>query len=227
MRLVGPLSPNLWRNNAGCSYPYNIGNVISIKYSSASTNPTGYYYYFYNWEIKEPDCISPKVPVNIQVSDLTLSTSFTDETAPNMNDGTASVTATGNGPFTYFWNTGATTSTVSGLSGGIYYVTVTDFFGCTKVDSVVIGTLNYVAFEGTEKPSVYPNPVNSCLYISYTNMEETIIELFDLSGKLVPTISERTNANLIKLDIRDFPKGVYIIKMSNNSGTNYYRFIKQ
>ncbi len=227
LRLVGPLSPNLWRNNAGCSYPYNIGNVISIKYSSASTNPTGYYYYFYNWEVKEPDCISPKVPVHIQISDLTLSTSFTDESAPNMNDGTASVTATGNGPFTYLWSTGANTSSISGLTGGVYYVTVTDFYGCTKTDSVTVGILNYIASEGIEKPSIYPNPSNSFLYISYSNTGETIIELYDISGKQLSTTILKTNANLIKVDISYLPKGVYTIKMSNNSGVNYYKFVKQ
>jgi PKD repeat protein len=66
-QLVGPVSPNLWRNNASCTYPYQISGLISIKTSSAGTNPTNYYYYFYDWEVKEPDCISPRVPVNAEV----------------------------------------------------------------------------------------------------------------------------------------------------------------
>ncbi len=66
-QLVGPVNPDLWRNNSNCTYPYQISGLLSIKSSSASTNPTGYYYYFYNWEVKEPDCISPRIPVNAVV----------------------------------------------------------------------------------------------------------------------------------------------------------------
>ncbi|NMD00425.1 MAG: PKD domain-containing protein, partial [Bacteroidales bacterium] len=64
LRLTGPAYPNLWRNNNLVAfYPYAIPNVISIKASSVLNDPTHYYYYFYNWEIKIPDCFSAKVPV--------------------------------------------------------------------------------------------------------------------------------------------------------------------
>ncbi len=63
LKLAGPSYPNLWRNNNGAYYPYVLTNVLSITSSSASTNPYGYYYFFYNWEIKLPDCFSKKVPV--------------------------------------------------------------------------------------------------------------------------------------------------------------------
>ena len=47
------------------------------------------------------------------------------------NNGTAMVSVTaGVGPFTYSWNTGATTSQITGLPGGTYFVTVTDANGC-------------------------------------------------------------------------------------------------
>lgn len=51
---------DLYRNNGGVSYPYTIANKVSIKSSSATTNPTGFYYFFYNWRIKSPDCISAR-----------------------------------------------------------------------------------------------------------------------------------------------------------------------
>ena len=56
--------PNLYRNNSGTSYPYTIVNKVSIKRSSAGTNPVGFYYFFYNWRVKSPDCSSARVPVN-------------------------------------------------------------------------------------------------------------------------------------------------------------------
>jgi uncharacterized repeat protein (TIGR01451 family) len=59
--------------------------------------------------------------------------SSTPETCIQAN-GTASVTVTGGTlPYTYLWSNGATTQSISGLSYGSYYVTVTDALGCPKV----------------------------------------------------------------------------------------------
>eukprot|EP00903_Cladosiphon_okamuranus_P000629 g627.t1 len=41
-------------------------------------------------------------------------------------------------PYTYEWNTGATTAMISGLTPGIYEVTVTDAKGCVDTDEVTI-----------------------------------------------------------------------------------------
>ena len=46
----------LYRNDSGASYPYDIGGLMSITRSSASSDPTGYYYFFYDIEIDVP-CI--------------------------------------------------------------------------------------------------------------------------------------------------------------------------
>ncbi|MBN2682622.1 MAG: M4 family metallopeptidase [Bacteroidales bacterium] len=71
LQLVGLGAPNLFRNNteSTLSYPYNLAGKISIKNSSASTGPTDYYYYFYDWKITEQVCISPRQPVNVIVDD--------------------------------------------------------------------------------------------------------------------------------------------------------------
>ncbi|MFH2141886.1 MAG: gliding motility-associated C-terminal domain-containing protein [Bacteroidota bacterium] len=52
--------------------------------------------------------------------------------------GSATVQPTGSVPFTYIWSNGDTTETVSGISAGIYYVTVYDAYNCTVIDSVMI-----------------------------------------------------------------------------------------
>lgn len=57
---------NLFRSNSGLNYPYTIPGFISIKGSNAS-NSTGFYYYFYDWVVKEEDCISPREMVSIKV----------------------------------------------------------------------------------------------------------------------------------------------------------------
>ena len=55
------------------------------------------------------------------------------------NDGTASVTIyEGIPPFTYLWSNGETTSTINGLSGGTYSVTITDSNGCELTKSISV-----------------------------------------------------------------------------------------
>lgn len=52
---------------------------------------------------------------------------------------TASIVVTsGTTPYTYLWNTGATTQTVTGLSSGTYIVTVTDIYGCQDDETTTI-----------------------------------------------------------------------------------------
>lgn len=71
LQLVGLGAPNLFRNNTEATlyYPYELSGKISIKNSSASTGPTDYYYYFYDWEITDPVCISPREPVYVVVDE--------------------------------------------------------------------------------------------------------------------------------------------------------------
>lgn len=55
------------------------------------------------------------------------------------DDGSASVSIyEGEPPFTYLWNNGQTGSTITGLSGGTYTVTVTDADGCNRSKAVNI-----------------------------------------------------------------------------------------
>ena len=49
---------------------------------------------------------------------------------------------TGLAPFTYLWNNGQTGSTITGLTSGLYSVTVTDGYGCTLSKSGTITDVN-------------------------------------------------------------------------------------
>ena len=79
------IQPNLYRNNSGTNYPYTIANKVSIKRSSAGSNPVGFYYFFYNWRVKSPDCSSPRVPVNAIV-DTTCNITAVKEMVEELND---------------------------------------------------------------------------------------------------------------------------------------------
>ena len=73
LQLAGAGIPNLYRNNNGtASYPYTLPGKISITESSASLPPynaMGNYYYFYDWEVSEPVCSSPRKAVIATIYD--------------------------------------------------------------------------------------------------------------------------------------------------------------
>ncbi len=67
----------------------------------------------------------------------------TPETGVNRNDGTATAAPVGGvAPYTFLWNTGDTAATLTGLSPGIYTVTVTDANGCTAAQSAPVNAFN-------------------------------------------------------------------------------------
>jgi len=70
LRLVGPSAPGWYRNTAGVSYPVNCGSLLSVIRSSAGSPVTyPYYFYFYDWVVKEKDCISNRTAVVANVID--------------------------------------------------------------------------------------------------------------------------------------------------------------
>ena len=70
---------------------------------------------------------------------LTANISGTNVLCNGGADGNADLTVTGGTmPYSYSWSTAETTEDISGLSPGIYYVTVTDFNLCTTSSSVTI-----------------------------------------------------------------------------------------
>jgi len=53
---------------------------------------------------------------------------------------------TGSSPYTYSWSNGQTTRSITGLTAGVYSVTVTDSNGCIVSKSVTLTTVNPVGF---------------------------------------------------------------------------------
>lgn len=56
---------DLYRNNSGSGYPYNIGNLVNITGADAGSS---YYYYYYNWQVQAADCQSSPVAVTANVT---------------------------------------------------------------------------------------------------------------------------------------------------------------
>jgi hypothetical protein len=70
--------------------------------------------------------------------------------------GSATLTANGQGPLTYAWSNGDVTQTtaVSPIDTMVYFVTVTNTFGCSREDSIVVNAYEFEAEILSSGPSV-------------------------------------------------------------------------
>ncbi len=135
LQLTGQESPDLYRNNNGVSYPYEISGLISVKYSSAGASPYQYYYFFYDWEIKELSCKSARTPATATIILPAASVTPNGNISICYND---SITLTSQQADTYLWYpTGDTTQSITVTDSGSYYVEITDSV-CSAISLPVI-----------------------------------------------------------------------------------------
>ena len=91
-------------------------------------------------QVQESYCEPYDTSVTVTVPPTLLSsTSSEDVSCYGYNDGMVAVQATGGvEPYSYTWTNGATVDSVTGVSAGLYSVTVTDANGCTSVNSAIV-----------------------------------------------------------------------------------------
>ncbi|HQL71495.1 MAG TPA: PKD domain-containing protein, partial [Bacteroidales bacterium] len=146
-QLMGPTSPNLYRNTAGGNYPYTLAGVLSIYGNSA--NDLAYYYYFYDWEVQiNQPCISARVPVTATIN--TIPADVTVSGGGTVCGTTATLTATGGTGGTIYYqgttNNGTSTTTASSTqtvsANGTYYFRAQSAAGCWGNQGSATVTLN-------------------------------------------------------------------------------------
>ena len=136
---------------------------------------------------------------------LALTLSTTQATCGSVNGSVTATPSGGTSPYTYLWNTSATTSTVNGLSPANYTVTVTDFNGCTISKSIQVTSANAPVISSALVTNVSCNGgSNGAIDISVTGGVGTLTYLWsnssvsqDLTGLSIGTFTVSvTDANL-------------------------------
>lgn len=122
---------------AGGTPPYTYSWDTGATTASITNKATGTY------TVTVTDSAAASVIKSVVISEpaavLSASQNQTNVSVFGGSNGTASVTPSGGtSPYTYSWNTGATTSSITGLIAGSYNVTITDFNGCTLGKSFTI-----------------------------------------------------------------------------------------
>jgi uncharacterized repeat protein (TIGR01451 family) len=112
----------LWSN--GGTTP-QVGNLPAGNYSVTVTDANG--------------CIATETATVASGSFTILSLQATPETCIGAGNGSSQITVSGsNPPFSYQWSNGDTSNAITGLSAGVYIVTVTDNSGCILVQTTVV-----------------------------------------------------------------------------------------
>ncbi len=84
-------------------------------------------------------CEASKTIILKPKSELEIVVTGTDETCPDSDDGTITVTASGGvSPITYAWSNGASTQNLANLAPGTYTVTATDAVGCQATGTYTV-----------------------------------------------------------------------------------------
>ncbi len=78
------------------------------------------------------------------------------------------------------------------------------------VDASVLSVKNDMLIEDF---AVYPNPTNSVINISNLNRQVKNVRLIDVTGKII-----YKSTNTQPIDVRDFSKGLYILKIASKTG---------
>jgi len=220
LRLQGPSQPRLYRNSNSTDYPYDLNGMISIHDNSA--DDLDYYYFFYDWEVKEADCVSDRTPVSAIINNMPVA-----DFSWNDDNGSVEFTNLSQYSSTYLWFFGDgdisndTDPVHQYDSSGDYTVTMiaANACGADTVDTVI--TVVVTGIEDNNNLSdinIFPNPASGSFTIEYSfsEKEKVNIKICDLTGNIFVERIENPapGRHRDNFDLSGISKGIYIIHIT-------------
>lgn len=221
---IGNAAQNLYRNFGGVSYPYTIDNVVRIYQSNYAANPTGFYFYLYDWEVTF--CFSAPAPVTVNVTPGPVA-----NFVAGINDLTAQFSNITSGAASSFsWNFGDG-SPVSGqlnpthtyAAAGTYTVLLTVSNGtCSSSyeQIIVVGSSGVTDLTEESGMRVFPNPATDEVNIEFVKAfaGNALIEVSDETGRIVITQKMVPAAKQAQLRTGNLAAGVYYVRVKGDDG---------
>lgn len=127
--------------------------------------------------------------------------------------------------YTYLWNTGYTGSalSVTNSQSGWYWLTVTNAYGCSRTDSVYVQFSPNTIIDISDRDNqvhIYPNPATVELTLVFINStgQPVVLELMTTDGRMMYNrqLDGSQREQEIKLNVENYPHGLYILRISNS-----------
>ncbi|MBK9336948.1 MAG: T9SS type A sorting domain-containing protein [Lewinellaceae bacterium] len=121
--------------------------------------------------------------------------------------------------YQYLWNNGAVTKNLTGLSAGVYTVTISDISGCTAaaVLEVTVGqTVSSTDPALVRALEVRPNPTRAALqlYLDLQSAADVRIEVTNILGQVLETHHAGQVSQLVHtFDLSHFAEGTYLLRV--------------
>ena len=158
-----------------------------------------------------------------EASAITITAVISDVSAAGGTDGALNPNISGGNPaYNFNWSNGATTEVISGLTAGVYSLTVTDANACTatQIFTVSDGPVGIIQTGNFALVNLYPNPsdnhaVLDCSLNAVSNVE---IRIVDALGRIL--ISEKMESvSLLHYEINceNWPAAVYVVQLISNT----------
>ena len=106
-----------------------------------------------------------------------------------------------------------------------YKVTAYNEFGnSSTIVNITVGSLSTNSFEVSNNLKIYPNPTSSSITIELKNLDNVILEVFDITGKEMMKQNLYISSNAI--NIEKLPSGIYLFKINSDQGNAISKVVK-
>ena len=117
-------------------------------------------------------------------------------------------------------------------NGGASIMVIAETFGGDDGSSMNILRLSYLTTGSNElsaeeirQPVLYPNPASAQLHLSNPGNVRFRLRIFDLQGREMG--AERVSSGDFSLDVKDYPRGTYVLHLDSGREQKQLKFVKE
>lgn len=118
---------------------------------------------------------------------------------------------------------GATAASFTATQNGSYAVMITNGSCSATSECVTISNIS-VAELSENLVSIFPNPVNDVLTVSNPEGRSLVLELFDVNGHLVSTLT--SEAASIPVEMKSFARGIYTLNVRHENSIQTLKVVR-